>query len=83
MSGYRMCVVHRLWVHGQNIRWVVAGAHKWSDKARTGARGCNRLGVMSHVLQYDNQDSSDGMGVGDVGIGRTGVGQVKASVYES
>ena len=38
--------MHRLWVHGQNIRQVVAGAHKWSYKAWIGAMGCNGSGVI-------------------------------------
>ena len=32
--------------NGRNIRWVVAGTPKAPYEDRTGARGCNRLGVI-------------------------------------
>ena len=41
-----MCVMHGLRVQWQNIRQVVMGACKGLYKARIGARGCDRLGVM-------------------------------------
>ena len=41
-----MCIVHRLQVQWQNIRWVVAGARKWPYEAQVGATGCDGSGVM-------------------------------------
>ena len=41
-----MHVVHGLRVQWQNIRRVVAGAHKWSYEARMGTMVCNGSGVM-------------------------------------
>ena len=38
-------VVHGLRVQWQNIRWVVAGARKWSYEAQMGTMVCNGLGV--------------------------------------
>ena len=69
--------MHRLWVHGQNIRQVVVGACKWLYEDRTGAKGCNGSGVTS-----GSWDGSDGTEVGDMGVGRTGVGWVYAGIYE-
>ena len=52
LCGPRPCVVdrgtrvvHGLRVQWQNIRRVVAGAHKWSYEAQMGATGCDGLGV--------------------------------------
>ena len=42
----RVHIVHGLRVQWQNIRQVVAGDHKWLYKARMGAMGCDRSGVM-------------------------------------
>ena len=39
-------VVHGLRVQWQNIRWVVAGARKWSYEAWMGTMGCDGSGVM-------------------------------------